>query len=315
MTPVMIWLAKKMKAMDYPLAKLKPQKQAIPNLGGMAIFFGFSLTLLCWSLIGVIPTKSMVGILSSSLFIMIIGFLDDKYDLKGFKLLAHIFIGVLLAMSGIHFNFISHPILKILTTVGIVVIACNSLNLIDGIDGLAAGVVLIASTFFFILFVISGNMAGFVLSLALIGSTSAFLIFNFSPASIYLGNNGSLFLGLIIAVMMLIYPTSKNFNFILAPMIIFAIPIADTALSFTRRMMNGRSFLHGDRSHFYDHLVRNGHSLKKVILVIYIICSLLGGTAILITAMPLSISLILFFVITLIFMITILKLKFYRIID
>lgn len=314
-TPFMIWFSKKVNALDHPMAKLKPQKYAIPNLGGMAIFLGISFTLIFSLLINIIDLEFIISILSCSILILIIGIVDDKYNIKGLKLYTQIVIGIIMALLGIHFNFISSPLLKVITTVCVVVITCNSLNLIDGIDGLASGVVLIASTFFFILFATTGNIGGIILSLALIGSSAAFLIFNFSPASIYLGNNGSLFLGLIVAIMIIIYPSSNNFNYIIAPIVIFSIPITDTMLSFIRRIINGKSFLHGDRSHFYDHLVRNGIPLTKVILMIYISCSVLGGIAILISTMPLLFSLIVFFFITLGFTITIMKMKFYQIID
>ena len=314
-TPLIIWLSIKINALDHPEGKLKPQTKPIPNLGGFAVFAGFSFTLLLSYLINVIDTQFVLSILIGSIFMLFVGYLDDRYDIKSLKLYAHIFVGIVITLFGLHFNFISNQLLKYILTISIVILACNSLNLIDGVDGLAAGVVSIASLFFFILFTISGSNNGILTSLALLGSTTAFLIFNFSPAAIYLGNNGSLFLGLNIGIMMIIYPQSENLNTILPPIIIFAIPITDTVLAFIRRSINHQSFFCGDRSHFYDHLLRNGLSLKKTILIIYMICSMLGGIALIMSFIPLLFCMTIFLVITFCLTIIILKMKFYKIID
>jgi len=314
-TPLLIWFSKKINFLDRPDGKLKPQDQPIPNLGGVAIFLGFTAALIFAFFIKAIDWNSIFSILLSAILLILIGFIDDKFDIKGLKLAAHIGAGVLLGIQGIRFVFISEPMISVAYTAIVVVITCNAINLIDGVDGLAGGVVGIASVFFFILFAISNNVLGMVVALALLGGAVAFLIFNFNPASIYLGNSGSLFAGLITAVMMTLYPTSENTSLVLAPIIVIAIPIADMILAFVRRIINHRPFLAGDRSHFYDHLLYKGLPLKKMILIIYIICTLLGMLAVLTSASPQSIGLMIFLLVALSIIIVITKMKFYKIID
>ncbi len=313
--PLTIWLSIKINAFDIPDNRLKPHTAAISNLGGLAVFGGFASGLLLSSLFGLMNSAYMVKIISISFFMMGVGLIDDRYDIGEFKLIAQALSGVFIYFAGFHISFLSGELIKFISTIFIVILSCNSLNLIDGADGLAAGIVSIASFFFIVLFILSGSDEGVIVSLILLSSSAAFLIFNLSPAIIYLGNSGSLFWGVVIAMMMMAYPSSMKISSLLAPVAIFAIPIADTTLSFCRRVMNGRSVFKGDRNHFYDHFMKNGFSLKKMITIVYLTCILFGICAIFISLVQPISGIMIFVSIVLFLFVIIIRMRLYQIFD
>ena len=314
-TPVIRWFSKRTGFLDHPSGTLKPHNRAMPNLGGLAVLLGFALAVSIGHLIEKGDRGLLQIVLIGAAISFATGLWDDRHDVRGFKLIGQCALGILLSFSGVHFASITNPLVNLIVTTALVILCCNALNLTDGIDGLASGITLIISSFFFILFLINGNGSGMLLALASAGCMSAFLIYNFNPASIYLGNNGSMLAGFLIAVMIIIYPAAIKLNLIITPFVLFIIPLTDAALSFLRRSVRGRSFLDGDRSHFYDHLVKSGLSIKKVNIIIYIVCCAFGVISILISRGTASMSVVLFGIISFLIVLVILKMRFYRLIE
>ncbi len=183
-------------------------------------------------------------------------------------------------------------------TLGLVVFCCNASNLMDGLDGLCGGVTgIIAAGFLFLAVVIGTHIGGFedrdamaarvnmdglrvVIALALLGGILGFVPYNFNPASIFMGDTGSMFLGFACALMMILLSMVDG-KWLLAGMVMFALPVLDTSLAFARRFVAGRPFFSPDRHHFHHQLVQRGLSVKQAVLVSYalttffVICGIL----------------------------------------
>lgn len=173
-------------------------------------------------------------------------------------------------------------------TAGLIIFCCNASNLMDGLDGLCGGVTGIIAIGFVILAIIlaqaSGNYATMddlrdrangdgmrlVIALALLGSVLGFVPYNFNPASIFMGDTGSMFLGFICAIMILLLGGVDG-KWLLAGMVMFALPVLDTSLAFARRWVAGRPFFSADRHHFHHQLVQRGLSVKQAVLVSYVL--------------------------------------------
>jgi UDP-GlcNAc:undecaprenyl-phosphate/decaprenyl-phosphate GlcNAc-1-phosphate transferase len=162
--------------------------------------------------------------------------------------------------------------------VGVIVGCCNASNLMDGLDGLCGGVTAVIAAGFLFLAVhlaATGNLIDtnwdalrIILSLALLGAVLGFVPYNFSPASIFMGDTGSMFLGFVCGTMIILMAQERA-KWFLASMVIFAMPILDTALAFTRRWINHRPLFSPDRQHFHHQLVARGYTVKQTVLISY----------------------------------------------
>jgi UDP-GlcNAc:undecaprenyl-phosphate GlcNAc-1-phosphate transferase len=161
----------------------------------------------------------------------------------------------------------------------VVVACCNATNLMDGLDGLCGGVTAVISLGFLFLAVhLAMSSGGFnpnldamrvVIALALLGAVLGFIPYNFNPASIFMGDTGSMFLGFCCAVMIILMSQGQHWRWFLASMVMFALPVLDTALAFARRWVNGRPLFSADKLHFHHQLVARGFSVKKTVLISY----------------------------------------------
>jgi UDP-GlcNAc:undecaprenyl-phosphate GlcNAc-1-phosphate transferase len=161
----------------------------------------------------------------------------------------------------------------------VVVACCNATNLMDGLDGLCGGVTaVIAAGFLFLAVHLAMSSGGFdpnldavrvVIALALLGAVLGFIPYNFNPASIFMGDTGSMFLGFCCATMIILMSQGQHWRWFLASMVMFALPVLDTALAFTRRWVNGRPLFSADKQHFHHQLVARGFSVKKTVLISY----------------------------------------------
>jgi UDP-GlcNAc:undecaprenyl-phosphate/decaprenyl-phosphate GlcNAc-1-phosphate transferase len=187
-----------------------------------------------------------------------------------------------------------HPLVQVLSflmVVALVVGCCNATNLMDGLDGLCGGVTAVIAAGFLFLAVHLGTQSGattvnldalrVVLGLALLGGVLAFIPFNFNPASIFMGDTGSMFLGFCCAVMMILFASQQeHFKWFLASLVMFSLPLLDTALAFTRRWVNGRPLFSPDKFHFHHQLVARGFTVKQTVMISYglaIMFALLGA--------------------------------------
>jgi UDP-GlcNAc:undecaprenyl-phosphate GlcNAc-1-phosphate transferase len=295
LTPLAARVARHLGVMDQPDQDLKPHARPIPYLGGAAICLGWSAALV-FAILSDSPEidgHMLLPILLGGIAMSALGLLDDLRDVSPKLRLAVGALIILLVMlwSGVGLNLANAfaallhielpPGLATLVSflIGLVIVlgACNSTNLIDGLDGLCAGVTAIICLGFFVLaahlavwqFSREENTTRLLLSIAMLGATLGFLPLNFNPAKIFMGDAGSVLLGFSCGVIILMFGERGQVRWLLGGLMIFALPIFDTALAIVRRWRSGRSIFAGDRSHFYDQLVDRGISIRKVVLISY----------------------------------------------
>ena len=272
-------------AMDIP-DKRKVHKNPMPRLGGLGIYFGF---LLGYMIFGE-QTTMMNSILIGSFILLITGFIDDIKPLKAkHKLIGQIIAALIVTIYGgillkdvsffgfnMSFTWSSYPI-TILFILGCI----NCMNLIDGLDGLAGGI----SSIFFLTIGIIAYLQGrtgltVVITFIMLGSTLGFLVHNFNPAKIFMGDSGSMFLGFIIAVITLLGFKSIITSSIIIPLCILIVPILDTTCAIIRRKLKGESISVPDKSHFHHQLLRRNFGVKGTVLFIYLITALFSTASI-----------------------------------
>ncbi len=288
-TPLVKKLAKKIGAIDIPKDKRRMHTDSVPLIGGLAIFLGFLASTVLFAEIDI----KIIAILSGALIMVVLGVFDDKYALGAkFKLMIQIIAAAIpviagvrieriilpfLKSGGIEFGWLAYPI-----TILWIVALTNAVNLIDGLDGLAAGVSAIASFSMFLIALMQGNYVIAVMSAALVGACCGFLPYNFSPASIFMGDTGSTFLGFVMASLSVLglFKIHAIISFAV-PFIAFGIPIFDTSFAIFRRLKEHRPIMSPDRGHLHHRLVDMGFSHKQAVLIIYAICIILGAVAVL----------------------------------
>ncbi len=308
-TYLCIKTATKFKIVDLP-SQRKVHKKPIPYLGGVAIYFSFMITFIL-SILVISFFKFDIKISSliiTSLLLLLLGLYDD---LKGvtplLKLSFQIIIALILTLSGFIIDKITNPLggslyfpywLSLILTVFWIVGIINAINLLDGLDGLAAGVINIASLFIFIIAIINSNSIIGCMTIILIGTTLGFLLFNFPPAKIFMGDTGSMFLGLIFAVIAIIgnRKSAVAINLVI-PIVLLAIPIIDTLLAIIRRANKKKYIFKADKEHIHHRLLNLGIPYRKVIILIYLFCIYLGLISLASLGVPKEFTFILFLVI------------------
>ncbi len=277
--PAIIHAAQEKKLFDYPDER-KLHRQPIPALGGIGIFSGFITAFLLTASFTSVPVKFQY-LLAAALVIFFVGLKDDLLNISPFKkflgqLLAASIIAlkgglVLTSMDGFLGMHELPDMAAYLFTILTIVVIVNAYNLIDGVDGLAAGLSIISASFFAIYFGINDNLAYACMATSLIGALLAFLIFNAQPARIFMGDTGSMMLGLLNAMMVIQFintaPTAPAFPVLAAPAVGFAIlfvPLFDTLRVFSFRMLKGTSPFTPDRNHIHHILLRFRLSHTKV---------------------------------------------------
>src|SRR6056297_1952108 len=218
--------------------KLKIHKIPTPYLGGVGIFLGFAMGLVFSRLFHQISGVQATGVIIGSIVILFLGFWDDfkwrKLSSPILKLfcqfLAGAFIVFILIQIGVNFNFSISPFIGALIAGFYVIGAMNTINMQDGLDGLAGGIASISLIAFIYLSILSGNSFSLILALSLLGGIIGFLIYNFKPASIFMGDNGSHFLGFLIAVLAISFTGHPGYNFkeFIGPILIIGLPVIDT---------------------------------------------------------------------------------------
>ncbi|MBC7231198.1 MAG: undecaprenyl/decaprenyl-phosphate alpha-N-acetylglucosaminyl 1-phosphate transferase [Actinobacteria bacterium] len=300
-----VWLG----AIDMPHDR-KVHEQPTPTLGGMAIFLAVVLSLLMakvltsfsapfakpLGMVDALSSAQLLGIILASTFIAVLGALDDMRHLSPWMKLAGQIMGALILVSfgveittlalprGNVIDLTASPVLSILLTVAWTVAFTNIINLIDGLDGLAAGISLITVAAFFFYGTRVGadpnTLQAMVISAAVGGACLGFLRYNFNPASIFMGDSGAQFLGFVlgaISIQGILKRTAVATMF--TPLIILAVPIADTGLAILRRARKGKPFHHADKEHIHHRLLYIGHSQRQAVLIIYLWTALLTGIA------------------------------------
>jgi UDP-GlcNAc:undecaprenyl-phosphate/decaprenyl-phosphate GlcNAc-1-phosphate transferase len=275
LTPLVRGLCIRFGIFDAP-GPLKTHQRPIPRLGGAAI--GIAIAAGCYF------TRSAAAVSGTLFFVSLAliwgtGLIDDLRGLSPtFRLAAQSAAALLLWRAGWHFPAITNPLGNSLATCVLVILFANSFNWLDGQDGLAAGIAAIAALAFAL--ARTGPVTQFSNGVAwsLFGASAAFLVFNFAPASIFMGDSGSTALGFSFAALTLDFSQARGGTIIslLFPALVAGIPLFDAALAVIRRVRHGESPLKGDRRHFCDLLATRGWSARKTSLVSYATTALMG---------------------------------------
>jgi UDP-GlcNAc:undecaprenyl-phosphate GlcNAc-1-phosphate transferase len=246
-------------------------------LGGVPIFAGFAIALLMSSQY----SAKVSGLLLGSGLIFLLGLLDDFFNLSPMRKLIGILAasGVVIASGQALPWFNNSALLDTAVTIFWLVGISNAMNLLDNMDGLAPGIALIATLFIAIAFSIDGNLPMLALALTLAGAVAGFLIYNFPPASIFMGDSGSLFLGFFLGSLALFneYGRSRNLITVMAgPILPFLMPIFDTTFVTVSRVFSGRKVSQGGRDHTSHRLARVAGSERNAVLILYAVAILSG---------------------------------------
>lgn len=265
---------------------------ALPRLGGVAIFLAFSVTLGLWLGFSLLFPRLASGTDSATLLriyvpaclIFCLGIYDDLRGAGPYvKFAVQAMAAGMLFVGGMRiFNlpliFGQHTLpwyVDLPATVLWVVAVTNAFNLINGLDGLAAGSGLFSTIVFFIVALVNHSWLGSLMSITLAGAILGFLRFNFNPATIFLGDSGSLFIGFMLSALALAgAQKAPTFVAIAIPVVSFGLPILETSLSILRRLISGRPIFTADREHIHHKLLQMGLSHRQVVIVLYAVSAL-----------------------------------------
>ncbi len=291
LTPLVKRLAYKIGAVDIPKDKRRMHDHPIPRLGGLAIFIGFVITVLLFS----DADRQLRGILLGACLIVAVGVVDDSHPLgAGIKFILQIVAALIAVWHGVVIQAIASPfpfgepywdfgIMAVPITVIWIVAVTNSVNLIDGLDGLADGVSTIAALTMLIIALLLEDLKMAVICAALVGACVGFIPYNRNPAKIFMGDTGATFLGYMLATVSVtgLFKLYAVISFIV-PFIILGFPIFDTASAFTRRILKGQNPMKADRSHTHHKLIDMGMNQKQAVATLYLIATVLGLCAVMI---------------------------------
>ena len=286
LTPYITKLATQLGAVDHPSTR-KIHKHPIPLLGGISLYAGILST----SLLFLTITPVLKGIFMGSLLLLLLGILDDIIPIPAWlKLMCQICIALIPIQNGLLMESIWSPLgaiefgkwstpITILWIVGIT----NTMNLIDGSDGIAAGISAIAGTILSITAIQTGQVYAAYITTSIAGASFAFLRYNFAPAQIFMGDSGSMTLGYLLSTVSIfgVLKSTIALSFLI-PVLVLGIPIVDLIFSIGRRLIAGKNIFQADTKHVHHWLLRKGLSKSQVAAVIYLTSIILGIIAILI---------------------------------
>ena len=291
-TPLVKKLAYKVGAVDIPKDNRRMHDHPIPRMGGLAIFIGCVISILLFADVD----RSLRGILIGACIIVAVGVVDDAHPLgAGVKFILQIVSALIAVWHGVVIQTIANPfffsdtlywnfgIWAVPITVIWIVAVTNSVNLIDGLDGLADGVSTIGAFTMLIIALMMGDLEIAVITAALVGACVGFIPYNRNPAKIFMGDTGSTFLGFMLATVSVIglFKLYAVISFIV-PFIILGFPIFDTASAFTRRILKGQNPMKADRSHTHHKLIDMGMNQKQAVATLYMVAGVLGLCAVMI---------------------------------
>jgi UDP-GlcNAc:undecaprenyl-phosphate GlcNAc-1-phosphate transferase len=293
LTPLVARLARRVGALD-PVQERGLASEPTPLLGGLAIFAGVAAA----GAIFLPASPEMRGILGAAALITAVGLVDDLRDISpGLKLLGQIAAGLICVLSGVLVESFTFPFLGRvdlgelggpITLLGLVVVM-NVVNLSDGVDGLAAGVCAISALAFSVIAFDLGEEAAGILAACIAGAALGFLLHNFHPASVFMGDSGSNLLGLLLGAV--IVEGSLKTNALIAlvvPLVILAVPFLDTGFVIAKRIKYRRPVYQGDSNHFHHRFHRMGFSQRKTVLYLYAWTTTMAGLAVALRFIPYS---------------------------
>jgi UDP-GlcNAc:undecaprenyl-phosphate GlcNAc-1-phosphate transferase len=300
LTPLVRRLAYRFGALDHARSSRKIHGHPIPRLGGIAIVIAFYVPMVALllfhsevGLLFVAERNHVIGLFVGGLSIALLGLFDDLRGANAWKkFFVQFLVAGLLYKLEFRFDVLANPFgepinlgwaslpFTVLWIVGVI----NAMNLIDGLDGLAGGVALVAVVTTFLVSLQRAHPLMMLFSSALAGSIVGFLFYNFNPASIFMGDTGSMFLGFVLATTaMQTNQKASTAVAVLIPCIALGLPIMDTLLAIGRRAIRGRPLFQADKEHIHHKLMDLGLSHRQAVLVLYGFCILLGASALVLT--------------------------------
>jgi UDP-GlcNAc:undecaprenyl-phosphate/decaprenyl-phosphate GlcNAc-1-phosphate transferase len=282
-TPVMRLVALRFGVIDRPAAR-KIHANPVPLLGGAAIYVAFIAVLILFGDRRYI--HEVVGIFLGATLVSLMGIVDDRWGLGSYvKLAGQLLAAYILIYSGVHVR-IWGTWLDMAVTVGWVVGITNAMNLLDNMDGLSGGIAMIAAVFFTLLAALSNQYLVGALAAALAGACAGFLVYNWNPAHIFMGDTGSLFLGFLLAAVgiKLRFPSNSDTITWMIPVLVMGLPVFDTTLVFISRLRRGKNPLTTPgKDHISHRLAHLTGSRREAVLLCYLLAGAVGLSSIFIT--------------------------------
>lgn len=282
-TPVMRQVALRLGVIDNPTAR-KVHTSPVPLLGGAAIYIAFIIALIFFGDRRYI--SEVVGIFVGATLVSLMGVVDDKWGLGSYVKLGGQFLAALILIYGGVQIRLFGTWLDIALTIAWVVGITNALNLLDNMDGLSGGIAMIAAVYFTLLAALSDQYLVGALAAALAGACAGFLIYNWNPAHVFMGDTGALFLGFLLAAVgiKLRFPSNSETITWMIPLFVLALPIFDTALVFVSRLRQGKNPLTTPgKDHVSHRLAVLTGSRREAVLICYLIAGAVGLGAIFLT--------------------------------
>ena len=299
--PFTIKIAKKKGFLDVPKDERRVHKKPIPVGGGIAMVISVSILMVYFLPIN----KNLIMALISSIIIAISGLYDDKEGLSPkLKFLFQILAAVILIIGGMKIEFFTNPfdahdallilnILSIPVTIFWVCGITNTINLIDGLDGLASGVSMICAISMFFITYKMGRYDVSLICALVAGACLGFLPFNFNPAKIFMGDTGALYLGFMLSYISISgFLKQAAILMIFVPVLILGVPVFDTAFAMVRRKLSGKSMVEADKGHLHHRLLKMGLNQRQTVVILYSISAIFGVLANLISRFHSSIALV-----------------------
>lgn len=290
-TPLVMLLAKKTGAIDAPDPR-KVHKKPIPRIGGIGIYIAFMvsfLTLVDFNQLPMETADGIIGLLAGGTIVVLVGIIDDYTNLPAkVKLLGQIAAACAVVAFDVRIDFVTDPFgdylyleyFAIPVTIFWLVGLTNTVNLIDGLDGLAAGVATLASVTIMLVALQDELALVAVFTSALAGAATGFLFFNFNPARIFMGDTGSMFLGFMLAGISIIGAVKSAATIaLIVPVLALGVPILDTSFAIIRRYRGGVPIFKPDKGHLHHRLLDLGFSQRQAVLLMYVISAILGLSA------------------------------------
>ncbi|MDO4545464.1 MAG: MraY family glycosyltransferase [Bacillota bacterium] len=288
-TPIAIWAAPKIGAMDIPKDERRVHNKPMPRFGGIAIFAGIMVTLVIFA----VEDRDMVCAMTGCTLIYILGLIDDLKNLKPIiKFGGQILCALVVYAMGLRIEFITNyfgvgnmafgDVACFTITILWLVAITNAVNLIDGLDGLAAGIAAISALCIGYVAYIHGQYVPTMAMMIIAGAALGFLPYNFHPAKIFMGDGGSQLLGFSIAAFSIMGAVkSTTIVVVIIPALVLGLPIFDTAFAIVRRMIKRQPIGRGDKEHLHHRIMRAGFGQKRAVMIMYCISGIMGIVAVL----------------------------------
>ena len=297
LTPLVRRACERLGWLDQPGEPRRVHRRAVPRLGGVSVLAGVVASVASLGFVDTLPARALREslpqlwqALAPAALAFLFGLYDDLRPARApHKLAALGCCGALFYALGGRIELLSVPLFGVvelpgpasfaLTVLWVVAVA-NAFNLIDGVDGLAAGAALFAALVMLVVALMLGHPLVALTACALCGALVGFLRYNFNPASIFLGDSGALFVGCLLAVLSVQGAQKASTAVaVVIPLLAFGVPVVDTGFTLVRRFVSGRPLLEGDREHIHHMLLARGWSQKRVVVVLYGACALFGMAA------------------------------------